>query len=85
MAASAYGDRETQHFNRNILWAQLHLVEVVLLFGDAFFLSCKLDLYVLNGTLTVQNYGDQILRPLTMPHLDDHPLACQPILMNDNG
>ena len=38
MATSAYGDRkkEIQHFNRNILWAQLHLVEEVLLFGDAF-------------------------------------------------
>ena len=38
MATSAYGDRkkEIQHFNRNILWAQLRLVEEVLLFGDAF-------------------------------------------------
>ena len=36
MATSAYGDREMQHFNRNILWAQLRLVEEVLLFGDAF-------------------------------------------------
>jgi hypothetical protein len=36
MAASAYGDREAQHFYRNILCAQLHLVELVLLFGDAF-------------------------------------------------
>jgi hypothetical protein len=34
MATSAYGDREIQHFN--ILWAQLRLVEEVLLFGDAF-------------------------------------------------
>ena len=37
IAASSYGDREIQHFNRNILWAQLRLVEEVLLFGDAFF------------------------------------------------
>ena len=37
MAASTYGDREIQHFNRNMLWAQLRLVEEVLLFGDAFF------------------------------------------------
>jgi hypothetical protein len=36
MATFAYGDREIQHFNRNILWAQLRLVEEVLLFGDAF-------------------------------------------------
>jgi transposase len=36
MATSAYGDREIQLFNRNILWAQLRLVEEVLLFGDAF-------------------------------------------------
>jgi hypothetical protein len=36
MATSVYEDREIQHFNRNILWAQLRLVEEVLLFGDAF-------------------------------------------------
>ena len=36
MATSAYGDREIQHLKRNILWAQLRLVEEVLLFGDAF-------------------------------------------------
>ena len=36
MATSVYGDREIQHFNRNILWAQLRLVEEVLLVGDAF-------------------------------------------------
>jgi len=36
MAASAYGDWETQHFYRHILWAQLHLVQLVLLFRDAF-------------------------------------------------
>jgi hypothetical protein len=36
MATSAFGDREIQHFNRNILWAQLRLVEEVLLVGDAF-------------------------------------------------
>ena len=36
MATSAYGDREIQHFKRNKLWAQLRLVEEVLLVGDAF-------------------------------------------------
>ena len=80
MAASAYGDWETQHFNRNILWAQLHLVEVVLLFGDAFSLNCNLDLYVLGGTLPEQRYRDQILCSLFVLHFGGHPLASRPNL-----
>ena len=36
MATFVYGDREIQHVNRNIVWAQLRLVEEVLLVGDAF-------------------------------------------------
>ena len=50
-----------------------------------FSLNCKLDLYVLDGTLTGQKYRDQILRPLVVPHFDVHPLASRPVLMNDNA
>ena len=33
-----------------------------------FSLNCKIDLYVLDGTLAVE-----ILRPLVVPHFDGHP------------
>jgi len=50
-----------------------------------FSLNCKLDLHVLEGTLTRQMYRDQILRPLVVTHFDCHPLANQPIIMDDNA
>lgn len=50
-----------------------------------FSLNCKLELYVLNGTLTGQKYLDQILRPLIVEHFDAHPLGDRPILMDDNA
>jgi hypothetical protein len=33
-----------------------------------FSLNCKIDLYVIDGTLRGQKYRDQILRSLVMPH-----------------
>ena len=50
-----------------------------------FSLNCKLDIFVLDGTLTGQKYLDQILRPLVVPHFDNHPLANRPIFMDDNA
>jgi transposase len=50
-----------------------------------FSLTCKIDLYVLGGTLTGQKYRDEILHPLVVPHFDCHPLASRPILMDDNA
>jgi hypothetical protein len=85
MAASAYGDRETQHFYRN------NIVDTTTFGGGGvtvlgcLSLNCKLDWYVLDGTLTGQRYRDQILRPLVVPHFDCHPLASRPILMDDNA
>ena len=49
-----------------------------------FSLNCKLDLYVLDGTLTGQKYSDQTLCPLVVPHFDCHPLTSRPILMDAN-
>ena len=42
-----------------------------------FSLTCKIDLYVLDGTLTGQKYRDQTLLPLVVLHFDCHPLASQ--------
>jgi hypothetical protein len=38
-----------------------------------FSLNCKIDLYVLDGTLAGQKYRVEILRPLVVPHFDGHP------------
>jgi hypothetical protein len=48
-------------------------------------LSCKIDLYVIDGTLRGQKHRDQILRSLVVLHFDGHPLASRPILMDDNA
>ena len=50
-----------------------------------FSLICKIDLYVIDGTLREQQYRDQILRSLVVPHFDGHPLASRPILMDGNA
>jgi hypothetical protein len=50
-----------------------------------FSLNCKIDLYVIDGTLRGQKYRDQILRSLVVPHCDGHPLASRPILMDGNA
>ena len=66
---------------RNTALLQEHIV-CTTAFGGAgvtvcgcFSLNCKLDLYVLDGTLTGQKYRDQTLCPLVVPHFDCHPLT----------
>jgi hypothetical protein len=75
---------------RNTAFLQEHIV-CTTAFGGAgvtvcgcFSLNCKLDLYVLDGTLTGQKYRDQTLCPLVVPHFDCHPLTSRPILMDAN-
>jgi hypothetical protein len=50
-----------------------------------FSFDCKLDLYVLDGNLTGQNYRDNVLAPRVGPHFDNHALADRPIFMDDNA
>jgi hypothetical protein len=50
-----------------------------------FSLNCKIDLYVIDGTLRGHKCGDQILRSLVVPHFEGHPLASRPILMDGNA
>ena len=52
---------------------------------DCFSLRCKLDLYVLNGTMNGQMYRDSVLRDIVVPHFDNHPLASRPLYMDDNA
>ena len=47
--------------------------------------DCKLDLYVLDGSLTGQRYRDNVLAPRAVPHFDNHALADRPMFMDDNA
>ena len=49
-----------------------------------FSFDCKMDLYVLNGTMTGQKYRDNIIRNIVVPHFDNHRLATRPLFMDDN-
>ena len=59
---------------RNTSFLQEHIVGTTafgrggIIVCGCFSLNCKLDLYVLDGTLTGQKYRDQILRPLVVHH-----------------
>ena len=48
-------------------------------------LTCKLDLYVLDGNLTDQKYRDNVLAPRVVPYFDNHALADRPMFMDDNA
>ena len=50
-----------------------------------FSLDCKMDLYVLNGTMTGQKYRDNIIRDIVVPHFDNYRLATRPLFMDDNA
>ena len=47
--------------------------------------GCKLDLVTVQGTLTGKKYRDNILRPVVIPHFDNHPLRTRPVYMDDNA
>jgi hypothetical protein len=49
------------------------------------FSFCKMDLYVLNGTMTGQKYRDNIIRDIVVPHFDNHRLSTRPLFMDDNA
>ena len=47
--------------------------------------GCKLDLYVLDGTLTGVKYRDNVIMDIVVPHFDNHRLVDRPIFMDDNA
>ena len=47
--------------------------------------GCKLDAVTVPGTLTGEKYRDNILRPVVIPHFDNHPLRMKPVYMDDNA
>ena len=74
---------------RNTTFQQEHIVGTTAFGGGGitvwgwFSLNCRIDLYVIDGTLTGQKYRDLILRSLVVPHFDGHPLASRPIVVDD--
>jgi transposase len=47
--------------------------------------DCKLDLVAIQGNLTGDQYIRDVLQPVVVPHLDNHPLATRPVYMDDNA
>ena len=47
--------------------------------------DCKLDLVTIRGNLTGDQYIREVLRPVVVPHIDNHPLATRPEYMDDNA
>jgi transposase len=45
----------------------------------------KLDLVTIQGNLTGDQYTRDILQPVVVPHIDNHPLATRPVYMDDNA
>jgi hypothetical protein len=74
---------------KNTTFQQEHIVGTTAFGGGGitvwgwFSLNCRIDLYVIDGTLTGQKYRDLILRSLVVPHFDGHPLASRPIVVDD--
>ena len=47
--------------------------------------DCRLDLVTIRGNLTGDQYIREVLRPVVVPHFDNHPLATRPEYMDDNA
>ena len=46
--------------------------------------ECKLDLVTIRGNLTCDQYIRDVLKPVFVPHFDNHSLAARPVLLDDN-
>jgi hypothetical protein len=47
--------------------------------------DCKLDLVTILGNLTGDQYIKDVLKPVVVPHFDNHPLARRPVYLDDNA
>jgi hypothetical protein len=46
--------------------------------------DCKLDLVTIRGNLTGDQYIRDVLKPVVVPHFDNHSLAARPVFLDDN-
>jgi transposase len=84
MVACGRGDpKNTAYREQHILGTTAFGGGGVTVWG-CFSFDCKIDLYVLNGTMTGQKYCD-IIRDIVVPHFDNHCLAIRPLFMDDNA
>lgn len=76
---------------RNTAYAQNHILEHLPFGGGSVMIwgclshDCKLDLVTVRGNLNADQYQQDILNDVVVPHFDDHPLASRPIFMDDNA
>jgi transposase len=47
--------------------------------------DCKLDLVIIQGNLTGDQYVRDVLQPVVVPHFDNQPLATRHVYMDDNA
>ena len=47
--------------------------------------DCKLDLVTILDNLTGDQYIKDVLKPVVVPHFDNHPLARRPVYLDDNA
>ena len=47
--------------------------------------DCKPELVTIQGHLTGGQYTRDVLKPVVVPHFDNHPLATRPVYMDDNA
>ena len=46
--------------------------------------DCKLDQVTIQGTLMGNQYIDNVLQPVDIPHFDSHALTSRPVYMDEN-
>jgi hypothetical protein len=47
--------------------------------------GCKLDLVIIQGNQTGDQYIRDVFQPVVVPHFDNHSLATRPVHMDDNA
>ena len=82
--AKTWRQRNTSFQDNHILGTTAFWGVGVTVWG-CFSFDCKLELYVLDGNLTVQKYRDNVFAPRVVPHFDNHALADRPMFMDDNA
>lgn len=82
--ARVWRQRNTAYTPRNIMPTVPYGGGSVMVWGCVSH-DCKLDLVTIRGNLTGDQYIREVLRPVVVPHFDNHPLATRPEYMDDNA
>lgn len=82
--ARVWRQRNTAYTPRNIMPTVPYGGGSVMVWGCLSH-DCKLDLVTIQGNLTGNQYIDNVLQPVVIPHFDNHALASRPVYMDDNA